>query len=146
MSINELDERYDALLDDAFGKRLDELMLAAPDGVDNYRAVSPESKHKLKGILKHYAKEAHPFTACVRDNTKRFGAERAKKVCAVVKDIIWNTTKWRGKHNPAGVGPHPYAGMSEPATIDEETANVIEMLSELDLGELLGIAIEEEQQ
>jgi hypothetical protein len=57
--------------------------------------VTPADKKKLSGILKHYAKMQHPFTACVRDNTKRFGRERAERVCAVLKDIIRGTTMWR---------------------------------------------------
>lgn len=58
--------------------------------------VTPADKKKLSGLLKHYAKMKHPFTACVRDNTKRFGRERAERICAVLKDIIRGTTKWRG--------------------------------------------------
>lgn len=64
----------------------------------NADRVTPGEKKKLSGILKHYAKMKHPFTACVNDNTKRFGKDRAEKVCAVLKDIIRGTTKWRG-HN-----------------------------------------------
>lgn len=63
--------------------------------------VSPSDKKKLKGLLKHYAKMKHPFTACVRDNTKRFGPEGAKRVCATLKDVIRGTTKWRGKEHMA---------------------------------------------
>lgn len=61
----------------------------------NWQRVGPEANRKLKGLKAHYAKMAHPFTACVRDNTKRFGAERAKRVCAVLKDLIRKSTKWR---------------------------------------------------
>ena len=57
--------------------------------------VTPADKKKLNGILDHYKGMAHPFTACVRDNTKRFGPEGAKKVCAVLKDLNEGTTKWR---------------------------------------------------
>lgn len=64
-------------------------------GVSQASTVGPAARHKLRGILRHYAKEAHPFTACVRDNRKRFGP-RAEAVCAVVKDIIRGTTRWRG--------------------------------------------------
>lgn len=61
----------------------------------NWKQVTPDAKNKLSGILKHYKGMAHPFTTCVADNTKRFGAEGAKKVCAVVKDLNEHTTKWR---------------------------------------------------
>lgn len=57
--------------------------------------VTPADKKKLSGILKHYAKMQHPFTACVRDNRKRFGEKGAERVCAVLKDIIRGTTMWR---------------------------------------------------
>lgn len=58
--------------------------------------ASPSDRKKLKGILKKYAKSPHPFRACMRDNEKRFGPERAARVCATLKDIIRGTTKWRG--------------------------------------------------
>jgi hypothetical protein len=138
--MNRLDEQYDGILSAAFSERVDEMVLH----LSNADRVTPAAKHKLSGILKHYAKMEHPFTACVRDNRKRFG-KRAEAVCAVLKDIIWGTTKWRGKHNPAGVGPHPVSGLSEAPVIDEETAVLIDMLSELDLHELLGLVVAEEQ-
>lgn len=48
--------------------------------------VTPRDVQKLKLILDHYRKSPHPFTACVRDNTKRFGP-RVNAICAVVKDL-----------------------------------------------------------
>lgn len=59
------------------------------------KTVGPSARFKLRHLLAFYAKKKHPFTACVRDNTKRFGPERAKEVCATLKDIIMGTTKWR---------------------------------------------------
>jgi hypothetical protein len=59
------------------------------------KAVSPKDRHQLRHLLRHYAKKKHPFTACVRDNTKRFGVDGAKEVCATLKDVIKGTTKWR---------------------------------------------------
>lgn len=61
-----------------------------------HKNVSPSDRKKLKGLLQHYAKKRHPFTACVRDNTKRFGKDGAERVCATLKDVIRGTTKWRG--------------------------------------------------
>lgn len=60
----------------------------------NFKQVAPQDRKKINPIVKHYMKMAHPFTACVRDNRKRFG-ERAERVCAVVKDMGEGTTKWR---------------------------------------------------
>jgi len=57
--------------------------------------VGPEARRKLRGLIQFYMKKPHPFTACVRDNTKRFGPEGAKRVCATLKDIGTGTTKWR---------------------------------------------------
>lgn len=58
--------------------------------------VSPGDMKKLKGLLAHYAKKAHPFTACVRDQKKHgLSDDHAKKRCAVLKDLIKGTTKWR---------------------------------------------------
>jgi hypothetical protein len=65
--------------------------------------VSPADKKKLSPLLKHYAKKAHPFTTCVRDQVKHgLGADHAKRRCAVLKDIIRGTTKWRGKAGRKG--------------------------------------------
>jgi hypothetical protein len=61
----------------------------------NWKQVTPAHRKKIGPIVAHYMKSAHPFTECVRDNTKRFGPERAKRVCAVVKDMGERTTKWR---------------------------------------------------
>ncbi len=61
----------------------------------NWKAVTPANRKTVNPLVKHYMKMAHPFTQCVADNTKRFGKERAEKVCAVVKDMGMRTTKWR---------------------------------------------------
>lgn len=61
----------------------------------NWKQVGAGAKKKLSGILAHYRKSATPFRDCVADNTKRFGPEGAKKVCAVVKDLNQRSTKWR---------------------------------------------------
>lgn len=87
MSITEIIELTD--------EELDEYIDVALSNADR---VSPGARKKLKGILDKYRKMKHPFTACVRDNRKRFGKD-AEKVCAVLKDLIKGTTKWRGKAN-----------------------------------------------
>lgn len=63
----------------------------------NFTQVTPENRKRVQPLVAHYGKMAHPFGACVRDNTKRFGKERAERICAVVKDMARGTTKWRGK-------------------------------------------------
>ena len=61
----------------------------------NWLQVSPDARKRINPIVQHYRKSAHPFSECVRDNTKRFGPERAKRVCAVVKDMGQGRTTWR---------------------------------------------------
>lgn len=63
----------------------------------NWKAVGARDKQKMAGLLKYYRGKPHPFTQCVRDNRKRFGAD-TEKVCAVVKDLIEGGTNWRKGH------------------------------------------------
>jgi hypothetical protein len=94
----------------------------------NWKQVSPSAKGKLKGILNHYKGMAHPFTSCVKDNTKRFGPEGAKKVCAVVKDLNEKSTGWRkgGKTQEAAAELDVFvdrlleAAAGEDGTVDVE--------------------------
>jgi hypothetical protein len=64
--------------------------------VPNHKLVTPAERARLAPLLRHYAKSPHPFTACVRDNRKRFGP-RTEAVCAVLKDVLRGSTMWRGK-------------------------------------------------
>lgn len=61
----------------------------------NWKQVKGENRKRVEPLVKHYMSKPHPFAACVADNTKRFGPEGAKKVCAVVKDMGYRSTKWR---------------------------------------------------
>lgn len=98
-------ERYGSY-STAFDEAIDQIFLSNAD------RVGPKARKQLSGLLKYYAKKPHPFTSCVRDNRKRFG-NRAENVCAVLKDIIRGTTKWRGKNNPRDKGTPGVAGLSE---------------------------------
>lgn len=144
------DEQINKVLDDAFDKKLDEIILGyetsmAKKGVQlsNADRVGPDAKKKLSGLLKFYAKKAHPFDSCVADNRKRFGP-KAEGVCAVLKDIIRGTTKWRGKNNPRDVGTPGVKGLSEDELIDDQIYGLCYHLQqlgtegELQLEELLG--------
>lgn len=90
--------REDRLLDAAIDRRLEILFAGAgkAPGVSEADSVGPEARHKLRFLLKYYAKKDHPFTACVKDNMKRFGPNRTERVCATLKDVIRGTTHWRG--------------------------------------------------
>lgn len=112
------------------------IALAAETGKPgtNFKQVTPGARKKLSGLMKFYAKKAHPFTACVRDNTKRFGPERAKKVCAVLKDLIKNTTKWRkgGKKTNASEDAK-FLNMTEAEAhalyLDDEVLDILEAMT-----------------
>ena len=86
------EKRSEELLDDEIDRRLT-LLLA------NYQRVTanPRSMGYLRFLLRHYAKSPTPWRDCYKDNLKRFGPERTKGLCGVLKDTIRQTTYWRGK-------------------------------------------------
>lgn len=95
------------------------------------KTVTPRARKKLKGLLKYYAKKVHPFRACVRDNMKRFGPGKTEAYCAVLKDLIRGTTKWRG-HKSLDHGSKGLTGLSEQEDfiIDDELAQLLEQISD----------------
>lgn len=111
-------------LEDSIDKALNILLLSAA-------TVTPSERKKLKGLLKYYAKKVHPFRACVRDNMKRFGPGKTEAYCAVLKDIIRGTTKWRGKNNPNDKGSAGITGLSEEGSflIDDELAGLLNRIT-----------------
>jgi hypothetical protein len=118
-------------------EQIDEYLSVA---LSNASRVGPEARHKLHGLLKYYAKKPHPFTSCVHDNRKRFGP-RAEAICAVLKDIIRGTTKWRGHNNPRDHGVSA-AAMSEEhqdliLDIPEDVQEFIDELDEEYVGALM---------
>lgn len=126
-------DREDRLLDAAIDRTL-ALVFAETEhpGASEADTVGPHARHKLKGLLRYYAKQAHPFNACVKDNMKRFGPNRTERVCATVKDIIRGTTHWRG-HPELDHGDPGAVAASNAPEIDEETATILLSLSESDL-------------
>jgi hypothetical protein len=131
--------RQDRLLDEAIDRRLEILFSPASTavphpGVSEASTVGPHARHKLRGLLRFYAKKDHPFTACVHDNMKRFGPNRTERVCATVKDIIRGTTHWRGHPELDHGAPGAIAASDEqPPEIDFEVAEILLSLSESDL-------------
>lgn len=79
----------------------------------NYQRVTadPSKMGHLRFLLKHYAKESHPWQACYHDNFKRFGPKTAA-LCGVLKDTIRQRTDWRGHDNPHDAGS-PGVGIAE---------------------------------
>ena len=58
--------------------------------------VSPSDRVKLRFLIAHYMKKAHPFTSCYRDQIKHgLTPDHAARRCAVLKDLGTGTTKWR---------------------------------------------------
>lgn len=143
LSLSEAQERRSDIL---LEQRLEaQLQLSA-------KTVGPHARKKLMPLLKYYAKKPHPFTACYRDNRKRFGPHGAAQVCATLKDIIRGTTKWRkGKkfdHGSAGLSEQDgYAiGLDDGFTlvvdhempyIDDATLELIEQLTDAELEEIV---------
>lgn len=128
--------RKDQLLDEFIDGRL-EILFASKD-------VGPDARHKLRGILRHYAKQRHPFRACVKDNMKRFGPGRTEAVCATLKDIIRGTTKWRNNAALDHGSPGAIAAsdnLCEVPELDEETAQLLFSISDEDLDALMDEAI-----
>src|SRR6202000_308129 len=115
-----LARRLDRELDVVIDKSLDAINFSNAD------RVGPEARHQLKGLLRYYAKKDKPFTACVNDNTKRFGPGRVDKVCAVLKDIIRGTTHWRGHPELDHGSPGAVTASDErPPQISDDTVEVL---------------------
>jgi hypothetical protein len=110
--------REDRLLDEAIDASLGVLFSEAD-------TVGPHQRHQLRGLLRYYAKMAHPFRQCVRDNTKRFGPGAVDKVCATLKDIIRGTTHWRGHPALDHGAPGAVAASATPPEIDDELAEIL---------------------
>lgn len=105
--------------------------------VPNYQLVGPASRKKLKGLIDHYRKFAHPFTKCVEDNTKRFG-DRAKKVCAVLTDLEKNTTHWRkGGKKGIKASEHFEAPSCPVEGMDSELFDLLDAIASIDYFEIL---------
>jgi hypothetical protein len=127
--------RADELLTERVEYVLDRVGLSEERCIElsNADRVGPDARKKLKGILNHYRGMAHPWTACVRDNTKRFGPEGAKKVCSVLTDLEKGTTKWRKglkKMHAADV-------VLDCPLLDDEIAALLEHVDTNALAELL---------
>jgi hypothetical protein len=127
-------QRGDRSLDLAIIAVLDKLDDSAVH-LSNADRVGPEARHKLAGILKKYAKSAHPFADCVRDNRKRFGA-KTEGVCATLKDIIRGTTKWRG-HKSMDKGSPGVKGLSQCEVVDQDVFDLLALYSRLDVKKIL---------
>jgi len=76
------EERLDREIDAMIAEKLEGVSLAA---------VSPTARVKLRGILKKYAKSAHPFRECVRDNTEIETANGPVQIKDLKRgDLVWS--------------------------------------------------------
>lgn len=130
--------RENRLLDAEIDQRLEMLFASSPiakaPGVSEADTVGPVARHKLRFLLRYYAKKDHPFTACVADNMKRFGPNRTERVCATLKDVIRGTTHWRGHpeldHGAPGALAASDRKMLDWAFADREVSEFLFSLSE----------------
>lgn len=128
----ELDRSIDAVLDRLY------LAMGEQFAAEN---ATPADRKKLAGLIKFYMKKAHPFGACVKDNTKRFGKKGAERVCATLKDIGTGTTKWRKGGGKVNASDEPIPMVT---AVDDELAAELERLSRLDIPSVLGLDDTEE--
>lgn len=112
------EREIDRVIDERLG-----LLFSADD-------VTADDRAHLRGILKHYAKNPHPFRACVRDNMKRFGPGRTEKVCATLKDMIRGTTNWR--HEDSG-----FAGSDSAPELTPEVERLLLSIPDEQLDSLM---------
>lgn len=138
MSENNSTETLDLQLDEDLNEYLN---IALANGFSKGTAnVSARDMVKLKGLLAHYAKKAHPFTACYNDQIKHgLSKNHAAKRCAVLKDLIKGTTKWRSSEKKKNLSEDQLAFLFEvqrpdnyiiefvdwAANLDDETVNII---------------------
>lgn len=93
------------------------------------KTVTPSDKYHLRNLIAYYRKKPHPFTACYRDNVKRWGPELTKKRCAVLKDVIVGNTKWR-KGNKKGLSDGEYFTSIDLSEVPIIPDSVIKILDE----------------
>ena len=133
---------YEGILD-LDDEQIDEyLELTLSNGFSKGTAnVDPHDMKKLRPLLKYYRKKPHPFRACVRDNKKRFGPA-TNAMCAVVKDLIFHSTKWRNKS-----GKKLHAAMANDdeflafaSTVPDEFYTWLEEVTDEEVGEMLELA------
>lgn len=121
--------RGEALADQVLMSNIDLLCDSLElDGPGSAKRVSPAARKKLKGIIAKYAKSAHPFRDCVKDNTKRFGPEMAKHVCGVIKAL--------------GKAPTKKVGLAQACpveSIDQESFDLLYAISQIDYKTTLGL-------
>lgn len=131
--------REDRLLDAEIDRRLELIFATNPiakaPGISEADTVGPAARHKLRFLLRYYAKKDHPFTACVADNMKRFGPNRTERVCATLKDVIRGTTHWRG---------HPELDHGDPGAIAASDESLDYAFSDPKVSEFL-LSLSEEQ-
>lgn len=131
----------------AVGAMVDELCdsVELDVNVPNYTLVGPDARKKLAGLISYYRKSDHPFTQCVRDNRKRFGA-KVNDVCGVMTDLVKGTTHWRkgGKKTATALALSQEGSPSTAPQIDDELFSLLSAISQIDYEYAIG-AVQLEQ-
>lgn len=123
-----LDEQIEAVLDRIGLSEGRCLELAAEN-------VGPHARKKLKGILAHYAKMAHPFRACKRDQMKNgLSEEMANRRCATLVDVIKGRKDWRGGSKKTNMSE---ASITPCSMVDDDVAVLLDAADQSALTELL---------
>lgn len=140
------ERREEELFNSEIDRRVDILL-------SNFQRVTanPRSMGYLRFLLRHYAKSPTPWRDCYKDNLKRFGPERTKGLCGVLKDTIRQTTYWRGKKGHSKVPDSGAPGVAI-ANADASAAKggkhhlsetKIDMGSEMAMPEEIALVLEE---
>lgn len=134
MSVTELE-----LTDEELDEEIDEyLTVAFSNGFSKGTAnVSAKDMKRLSPLLRHYAKKPHPFRACVRDQIKHgLSKGHAERRCAVIKDLIHQSTKWRkGRKKKVNMSQDEVAEFILHEVIDDEFVEWLMEMSEEDMEE-----------
>jgi hypothetical protein len=105
----------------------------------NWKQVAPGDRKKVDPLVRHWMKHAHPWQACVNALTPKKGAEAAKRICSVVKDMGERSTKWRkgGKRVQEEIVEEFSARLIEAADGDVEIVEwyLLTDIAEHELGE-----------
>ena len=67
--------------------------------------VDPSDLKKLGPLIKHFAAQAKPFTACVRAQVKHgLSMDHARRRCAVLADLGMKPPGWRSREEDEAAG------------------------------------------
>lgn len=135
LNLSEAQREREARADVALDAALEGVFDALDEKLSEADKVGPHARQKLKPILRKYAKSPTPFRTCVRDQLKNgLPRDMANRRCAVLKDIIEGTTKWRGRKTP--MKPKAEYLLSDECPLinfDDEMTQALDAYAKLDI-------------